>query len=305
MSLELKILGSNSAAFAHNRHHTSQFLRVQNTYFLIDCGEGTQLLLKKYKIKLSRINHILISHLHGDHYYGLIGLLSTMHLFGRKTKLHIYAPPMLKEIISLQLKASNTSLSYEIIFREWTPDKTELVFENSFLTVHSFPMNHRIPCSGFLFREKPKRRRINKKLLDRELTPLQIIDLKDGKDATDRDGNTIYKNQDITLPPRKSMSYAFCSDTKYNPDLADFLREVDLLYHEATFTKEMEERAELTFHSTAEQAATLAKNASVGKLLLGHFSTRFRELGPVLKEAKEVFPNSALAIEGDSFTLDS
>ncbi len=305
MSLELKILGSNSAAFAHNRHHTSQFLRVQNTYFLIDCGEGTQLLLKKYKIKLSRINHILISHLHGDHYYGLIGLLSTMHLFGRKTKLHIYAPPMLKEIISLQLKASNTSLSYEIIFREWTPDETELVFENSFLTVHSFPMNHRIPCSGFLFREKPKRRRINKKLLDRELTPLQIIDLKDGKDAIDRDGNTIYKNQDITLPPRKSMSYAFCSDTKYNPDLADFLREVNLLYHEATFTKEMEERAELTFHSTAEQAATLAKNASVGKLLLGHFSTRFRELGPVLKEAKEVFPNSALAIEGDSFTLDS
>ena len=305
MSLELKILGSNSAAFAHNRHHTSQFLRVQNTYFLIDCGEGTQLLLKKYKIKLSRINHILISHLHGDHYYGLIGLLSTMHLFGRKTKLYIYAPPMLKEIISLQLKASNTSLSYEIIFGEWTPDETELVFENSFLTVHSFPMNHRIPCSGFLFREKPKRRRINKKLLDRELTPLQIIDLKDGKDATDRDGNIIYKNSDITLPPRKSMSYAFCSDTKYNPELADFLREVDLLYHEATFTTDMEDRAELTFHSTAKQAATLARNASVGKLLLGHFSTRFRELGPVLKEAKEVFPNSALAIEGESFTLDS
>ena len=304
MSLELKILGSNSAAFAHNRHHTAQFLRVQNTYFLIDCGEGTQLLLKRNKIKLSRINHILISHLHGDHYYGLIGLLSTLHLFGRKATLCIYGPPMLREIITLQLKASNTSLSYDIDFLEWTPEASEVIFENTHMSVTTFPMDHRIPCSGFLFKEKPKKRRINKALLNGNLTPLQVIDLKNGKDVFDMDGNLLYKNSEVTLHPRKSLSYAFCSDTKYKPELAEMLEGVDLLYHEATFTEDMADRASLTHHSTAKQAASLAKDANVGRLLLGHFSTRFRELGPVLSEAKQVFNNSSLALEGESFALD-
>lgn len=304
MSLELKILGSNSAAFAHNRHHTSQFLRIQNTYFLIDCGEGTQLLLKKNKIKLSRINHILISHLHGDHYYGLIGLISTMHLFGRKATLCIYGPPMLADIITLQLKASNTRLSYDIDFKQWTPDQQELIFENNHMTVTTFPMNHRIPCSGFLFREKPKKRRINKEVVDSMLTPIQVMALKNGEDALDMDGNVLYENKLATLPPRPSRAYAFCSDTQYLPDLAEVVKGVDLLYHEATFTEDMAERAELTYHSTARQAAELANNANVGKLLLGHFSTRFRELAPVLNEALEVFPRSVLANEGESFTID-
>jgi len=302
LAIELKILGSNSAAFAHNRNHTSQFLRVQNTYFLIDCGEGTQLLLKKNKVKLSKINNIVISHLHGDHYYGLIGLLSTLHLFGRKAALKLFGPPGLREIITLQLKYSTTSLSYDIDFCEWTPGKSEEIFEDQHITVTTFPLSHRIPCSGFLFKEKPKKRRINKKHVDRELTPLQINDLKNQKDIYDMDGKLLYQWQLATLPPYPSHSYAFCSDTKYIPELSDFLSNVNLIYHEATFTEDMAERAALTYHSTARQAAQLAKNADAEMLILGHFSTRFKDLSPLLEEAKEVFESTELALEGSIFT---
>ncbi|MGB3467156.1 MAG: ribonuclease Z [Cyclobacteriaceae bacterium] len=302
MSIELKILGSNSAAFAHNRHHTAQFLRVQNTYFLIDCGEGTQLLLKKNNIKFSKINNIVISHLHGDHCYSLIGLLSTLHLYGRKTTLKLFGPPGLAETITQQLRNSTTTLNYDIDFTEWTPGKTEEIYEDKYITVTTFPLDHRIPCSGFLFREKKKRRRINKNVVKQELTPLQINALKDGKDAIDMHGELIYKWEEATYPAQPSHSYAFCSDTKYIPTLHELLKDVYMMYHEATFSEDMSERAELTYHSTARQAAQVAKDANAGKLILGHFSTRFKDLTPLLEEAKTVFENTELAIEGTMFT---
>lgn len=301
MSIELKILGSNSAAFAHNRHHTSQFLRVQNTYFLIDCGEGTQLLLKKNNIKFSKINNIVISHLHGDHCYGLIGLLSTLHLYGRKTTLRLFGPPGLAEMITIQLRNSTTSLNYDIDFREWTPGISEEIYEDRFITVTTFPLSHRIPCCGFLFKEKKKKRRINKKVVDIELTPLQINALKDGQDAVDRHGKILFKWEEATYPAQPSHSYAFCSDTKYLPKLHEYLQDVNLMYHEATFSEDMAERASLTYHSTAKQAAMVARDANATKLILGHFSTRFKDLSPLLNEAKTVFSNTELAIEGTVF----
>ena len=304
MSLELQILGSNSAAFAHRRHHTSQLFKVQNEHFLIDCGEGTQLLLKKHHVKISRIDHIFISHLHGDHYFGLIGLLSTMHLFGREKELTLIAPPGLSEIISLQLKYSQTWLMYKINFVEWTPDKVELVFENQSLTVHTIPMNHVVPCSGFLFQEKPKRRRINRRALEGlELSHLDLNRLKDGKDLLNLDETVRFENNVMTLDPFPSFNYAYCSDTRFKPEIIEQIKGVDLLYHESTFADDMKERAHSTFHCTAKEAATIAKEAQVGRLVLGHFSARYRELDIILEEAKAVFPHSALAIEGTKFEV--
>ena len=304
MALELQILGSNAAAFAHNRHHTSQLLRVQDKYFLIDCGEGTQLLLKKNKIKLARIETILISHLHGDHYYGLMGLLSTLHLYGKKTDVNIYGPPGLLDIISLQLKYSSTFLNYDIKFHEWTPDQVETIFENDRLQIETIPLDHRIPCSGYLFREKPKRRGINKHLLNEKLPPSEINALKEGKDIYDLEGNIKYRSKEVTTPPKKPYSYAYCSDTRLIPGLEKRLENVDLVYHESTFMEDMKERATNTYHTTAAQAAQLAKNANVGKLLLGHFSTRYKDLSPMLKEAQHIFPNTELAVEGKKFLIN-
>ncbi|MEM6830271.1 MAG: ribonuclease Z [Bacteroidota bacterium] len=305
MSLELQILGSNAAAFAHRRHHTSQLLKIQNQYFLIDCGEGTQLLLKKHKVKISRIDHILISHLHGDHYFGLIGLISTMHLFGREKELILIAPEGLIDIITLQLKYSQTWLNYKIKLTEWRPNQTERVFENNSLTIDSIPMDHAVPCSGFLFREKPKKRRINRQVFkDMELSPLEINRLKNGEDVLNLDGSIKYENKSMTLDPHPQYSYAYCSDTKFNTRIIDQIKEVDLLYHESTFADDMKERARQTYHSTAKEAASIAKAASVGQLLLGHFSARYRELDPIINEAQSVFSKSQLAIEGAKFEIN-
>ncbi|WP_421764629.1 ribonuclease Z [Ekhidna sp.] len=305
MSLELLILGSNSAAFAHRRHHTAQVFKLQEQHFLIDCGEGTQLLMKRNKVKLSRIDHIFISHLHGDHYFGLIGLLSTMHLFGRKKELLLVGPPGLKEILQLQLRHSETSLNFHIRFVEFTPGESEMVMDHPKFTVTSLPMDHRVPCSGYLFKEKPKKRRINRnKLQDVQLSNLDIMRLKEGEDVLNADGSVKYENKLLTLDPNPSFSYAFFSDTKLRPQLQDIIKGVDLLYHEATFANDMAERAVQTYHTTAEQAAKYAKEAEVGKLILGHFSARYKELDPILKEAKAVFENSYLAIEGTKFVVD-
>lgn len=304
MAIELQILGSNSAAFAHNRHHTSQLLRVQDKYFLIDCGEGTQLLIKKHKIKLSRINQILISHLHGDHYYGLMGLISTLHLYGRKSDLIIYGPPGLSEIITLQLKYSTTRLSYNIDFREWIPNQQQVIYEDEKLTITTIPLNHRIYCSGYLFQEKPKKRGINKNVLSKKITPIEANALRNGEDILDSEGNILHRNKDVTFDPKKPYSYAYCSDTKYIPHLVDMIKNVDMIYHESTFMEDMRERAASTYHTTAKQAAELAKNAHVGKLLLGHFSTRYRDLNPMLAEARSVFQESYLAEEGKKFIIN-
>ncbi|HCX24085.1 MAG TPA: ribonuclease Z [Cytophagales bacterium] len=304
MAIELQILGSNSAAFAHNRHHTSQLLRVQDKYFLIDCGEGTQLLIKKYKIKLSRINEILISHLHGDHYYGLMGLISTLHLYGRQADLHIYGPPGLSEIITLQLKYSQTRLSYDIKFHEWTPEKSEKIYDDSKLTITTIPLNHRIPCSGYFFKEKTKKRGINKSKIAEKLTPLQAIQLRNGEDLFNEAGELLYKNSEVTFPPKVPYSYAYCSDTKLIPELVETLQDVDMVYHESTFMDDMQDRAESTYHTTAKQAAQLAKDSNAKCLLLGHFSTRYKDLNPLLSEARSIFRESYLAEEGKKFVIN-
>ncbi len=305
MGLELQILGSSSAAFAHRRHHTSQLLKVNSQHFLIDCGEGTQLLLKKNQIRVSKIDHIFISHLHGDHYFGLIGLLSTMHLFGRERALDLIAPPGLSDIITLQLQHSQTWLNYQINYLEWKPGEVEKVFENMQLEVFTIPMNHAVPCAGFYFKEKPKRRRINRQALNElSLSPAEINMLKDGKDVLKSDGSIKYENKLLTLDPLPPFSYAYCSDTRIKPELAEQLKGADLLYHEATFADDMIERAHNTFHSTAKEAAGFAKQAEVKKLVLGHFSARYRELDVILEEAQTIFPNSELAIEGTKFVID-
>ncbi|MEQ8904685.1 ribonuclease Z [Ekhidna sp.] len=305
MSLELLILGSNSAAFAHRRHHTAQLFKLQDQHFLIDCGEGTQLLMKRHKVKLSRIDHIFISHLHGDHYFGLIGLLSTMHLFGRKKELLLVGPPGLKEILQLQLRYSETSLNFHIQFVEFTPNESEMVLDHPKFTVTTMPMDHRVPCSGYLFKEKPKKRRINRnKLPEVQLSNLDILRLKDGEDVLNTDGSVKYENKLLTLDPNPSYSYAFFSDTRLRPELKSMIEGVDMLYHEATFANDMKDRAIQTYHTTAEQAAQYAKEAGVGKLILGHFSARYKELDPIIDEAKAVFKNTELAIEGTKFVVD-
>lgn len=296
-------MGSNAAAPAHNRNQTSQILQVYNHFFLIDCGEGTQMLLKKHKVKLSKIQCIFISHLHGDHYYGLIGLISTMHLYGRTESLKLYGPPGLGEIISIQLKHSNTSLNFDIDLKEWTPGVSEILYENDKIYIETFPMDHRIACSGFLFKEKPLKKKILKEKLPTDILPSQIAQLKKGNDVINGSGKVLYKCDDYTAEPRKSLSYAYCSDTKYTEDILSSIREVDLLYHEATFLEDMANRADLTFHSTASQAAKIARKAKVGKLILGHFSTRYRDLDPVLDEARKVFKESYLGVEGEDFIL--
>lgn len=303
MSFTLKILGSNSAAPAHNRHQTSQLLNVQNHTFLIDCGEGTQIQLIKYKLKAQKINNIFISHLHGDHYLGLMGLISTMHLQNRTKDLFIYGPPGLAEIITLQLQYSQTILNYKIKFQEVDTSKRKVIFEDEILVVETIPLNHRIGCAGFLFREKPKKRRIIKEKLPHNCSLKNILSLKNGEDIYDEDGEILYHNESMTFPPRKSRSYAYCSDTKYDENIIEQIKHVDLLYHESTFLSDREERANQTFHSTARQAATIAKKAEVGKLLLGHYSIRYKELQPLLDEARDVFENAALAIEGETIDI--
>lgn len=304
MSISLKILGSNAAIAAHHRHQTAQLLTMMQTPFLIDCGEGTQMRLKKFKIKSNRIDHIFISHLHGDHYYGLMGLISSMHLYGRKRDLNIYGPPGLKEIIAIQLKYSQSVMSYKINFNEWTPGESELLFENVNVTIHSFPLDHRIDCSGFVFREKQKKRRIKKELITKELSPLKIITLKDGRNVYDEAGNLEFEFEKYTTEPAKSCSYAFCSDTRYNEAILPYIQNVDLLYHEATFMENMKERAASTHHTTTKQAGIMATKANVGKLIIGHFSTRYKELQPLLEETKTEYPNAELALEGLDFIVE-
>jgi len=289
---------------AHDRNHTAQLIKIQHHYFLVDCGEGTQLQLVKYKIKFHKINHIFISHLHGDHYFGLIGLLSTMHLQGRRSDLHIYGPKGLAEILIIQFKHTRTVLNYKIIFHDLKPDVSEKIYDDKNIIVETIPLDHRIDCTGFLFREKPKPHKLNKEKLPKDLTFKQIAQLRKGEDITNGNGHVKYKNKALTLGPKKSRSYAYCSDTRYNEGILKQIKNVDVLYHEATFLKEKSDRAASTFHSTAEQAATIASKAKAGTLMLGHFSTRYKNLEPVLDEAKTVFDNSIIASEGMEFSIE-
>ncbi|MEO6169074.1 MAG: ribonuclease Z [Chitinophagales bacterium] len=302
MTFEVTILGSNSALPAHGRHPTSQVLNHNEKLFLLDCGEGTQIQLTNYQIKRSKINHIFISHLHGDHYYGLIGLLTSYHLLKRTEPLHIFCPKGLKEIIDLNFKYSDTRLVYDLVEHEIDCTISQMIFENDHLTVTTIPMKHRIPCCGFLFREKKHDRRILPEQLSKYNIPVSFIpDLKAGKDLTV--DNQLIFNSELTGDPPASRAYAFCSDTLHSDHFIDQVREADLLYHEATFMEESAERAALTFHSTALQAATIAEKARVKKLMIGHFSAKYDDLQLVLKEANIIFPNTELAIEGLTFQI--
>lgn len=289
---------------ALGRFPSSQFIEIQNRYFLVDCGEGTQIQLRKYELNLHRINHIFISHLHGDHYLGLMGLLFTMHLNKRTSELHIYSHSGLDEIITVQLRHSASTLLFPITFHRLERGKREVIFEDNVLQVETIPLSHKIPCSGFLFREKPKPRRIDKGRLPDGILIQQIADLKQGYDIIDEEGNIAYKNSELTLSPRKSRSYAYCSDTEYTESLVPIIKDVDLLYHEATFMEEDIHKAKETRHSTAIEAGKIAKLANVKRLLIGHFSARYRDLEEVGNEARSIFYSTELAIEGETFTID-
>jgi ribonuclease Z len=303
LSLNLTILGSSGALPAIGRFPTSQYLEIQNRHFLIDCGEGAQIQLARLQISIHKIDHIFISHLHGDHYLGLVPLLFSMHLHKRATALHLYSPPGLDEIITLHLKYSKSVLNYKIIFHPFTPTKIQTLFEDDALIVDTIPLIHKLECAGFLFKEKIKPRRINKEKLVAGIKLQQIAALKTGADIFDDDGNLLYKNEDFTLSPRPSLSYAYCSDTAWNEAMIEQIAGIDLLYHEATFMQADITKAVETKHSTTAQAAEIAKRAQVKKLIIGHFSARYKDLNMLLDEAKVYFSNTELAIEGITFTL--
>ena len=297
---EVTVLGCGSATPSLLRNPSAQLLNAAGHFFLIDCGEGTQIQLRKNNIKIQRISHVFISHLHGDHYLGLLGLLQTMHLLGRKTKLTLVCPPELKDIIDLQNKHSQTTIVYEIEYIYTNPKQSEKVWEDDKIEVTSFPLRHRINCTGFLFKEKPHLKNIDKeKLKEFKVSVSEINKLRLGLDAIDEKGNTVV-NTSVTLPVYPQRSYAYCSDTNYFEDIVEHIKEVDLLYHEATFLNDESERAKKTFHSTAEQAATIASKANAKQLLLGHFSARYGSTDGFITEAQPIFAN---AQEGTTYKI--
>lgn len=302
-TFELLILGSSAATPTANRNPTAQLLNIAERFFLIDCGEGTQMQMRKYKARFQSVNHIFISHLHGDHFLGLPGFIASMHLLGRKNELTVYGPKELEEIITMIHHFSDTQLNYPLKFVHTQTEKKQLIWEDDKVEVYSIPLKHRVPTTGYVFKEKPLPRNIDKyKLQKLDVSFAEIHKLKQGFDAIDNKGNTI-PNHQLTLPPAKQRSYAFCSDTKFFKALANEIKDIDLLYHEATFLEDKKDRAKQTFHSTARQAAEMAKLANAGKLLLGHFSARYSNLEEFLEEAKPLFTNTELAIEGSVFSL--
>lgn len=295
MSLELTILGFNSAVPTAFTHPTAQLLNIAERYFLIDCGEGTQVQLRKAKAKFNRINHIFISHLHGDHVFGLIGLISTLQLLGRDSPLYIHGPKGIEEFIMIQLKLTESKCTYDIVFNELSSKKSVLVFEDDKVEVFSIPLNHRVYTNGYLFKEKKKLRKLNMDAIQ-QYSEIDICDyqnLKNGKDYVMEDG-TIIDNEDLTVEGPRALSYAYCSDTRYKPDIIPLIKGVDLLYHESTFLHEAKELATYTGHSTAKEAGIIAREAGVKKLVLGHFSNRYHDYSVLLNEAKLEFENTVL-----------
>jgi len=303
MEFELTILGSSSATPSKGRYQSAQILKIHNEYFMIDCGEAAQYQLSRYKINHTKISHILISHLHGDHFFGLIGLLSTMNLFGRKNPIHLLGPAGLDEIIQIQLKYSDTVLQFPLHFTCLDSKKSEHILNLPLVDVYTIPLEHRIHCNGFLFKEKHKPLKINKSKLPNDFGLANIAQLKLGNDVYDVSGILIAATADVCLPALKARSYAYCSDTIYTDSFLDIIHGVDLLYHESTFLDEMADRAAKTFHTTAKQAALIAQKAQVGKLIVGHFSSRYYDIEPFLLEAGSIFKNTFLGIEGSTFSI--
>lgn len=295
---ELTILGTSSATPTSKRFPTAQVLNVSERLFLIDCGEGAQIQLRRYHVKFQRINTIFISHLHGDHYLGLMGLISSMHLLGRQKALKIFHPKGLREIIDLQLELTASVLNYKIEWTELNTTVPAMIYEDSQVTVETIILHHRIPCCGFLFREKEKPLSLIKDKLQHYEIPIAMYhQIKRGENITLSDGRKI-RNEELTREREKPRSYAFCSDTRYNEGVAVAVKDVDLLYHEATFLHELLDRAEKTAHSTALEAGKIAAMAGVGRLLIGHYSVRYNDLDPLLEEARTQFPETYLSEEG-------
>jgi ribonuclease Z len=299
--LAVTILGNNSAIPAFNRHPTAQVVQTAEQSFLVDCGEGTQMQMIEYKIRSSRINHIFISHLHGDHYFGLIGFLTSMGLLGRKNDLHLYAPEVLKDIIDLQLKVASAHLPYELHFH---PLKDEgIILNDKKISVECFKVKHRIECWGFLFREKKNLRKIEIEEVKKYNIPSSFFDrLHMGEDFIS-ENNTVIKNELLTSAVTPPKTYAYCADTIYDEELIEKVKNVDLLYHEATYLDALQQKASSRFHCTTKEAATIAKKAGVKKLLIGHFSSMYESLEEFKTEACSVFENTELALEGACYTV--
>ena len=302
--MEVTILGCYSATPRTFNNPTSQVLEINNHLFLIDCGEGTQVQLRRRKIKFARIKHIFISHLHGDHFFGLIGLISTFGLLDRKTELHIYGPKGIKEIILLQLKLSKSWTGFQLYFHELDKTTPELIFEDEKVTVETIPLEHRVYANGFFFKEKEG----DRKLLINEVQNYEIDvayyrSIKKGKDVILEDGSVI-ENEKLTLPPETPKSYAFCSDTVYKPEIAEQIQEVTGLYHESTFLEQHQHLCEKTKHSTAKEAAQIAKAAQAKQLILGHYSTRYGNIEVFKEEAETVFDNVILAEDGKVISFE-
>ena len=297
-AFEIHILGCGSALPTTRHNASSQVIRIGNKQFMIDCGEGTQLQLRRNHIHFSFINHIFISHLHGDHSFGLIGLISTFGLLGRTAPLHIYADAMLEKVMKPQLDFYCKDIKYPLFFHSIDASKHSVIYEDNTITVETLPLNHRMPCCGFLFREKPKRRHLIGDVANFYNIPIyQRQSIKDGADYTTPDG-TVIPNSKLTREADPSRSYAYCSDTRPCPQICGYLKNVDLLYHEATFAESEKERAKVTHHSTAKEAAEIALTAGVKRLLLGHYSSRYDDEKQLQSEASEIFPVTECANEG-------
>ncbi|MEO8534443.1 MAG: ribonuclease Z [Flavobacterium sp.] len=299
--MKLTILGCYAATPRTITNPTSQVLEIKNRMFLIDCGEGTQVQLRRNKIKFSKINHIFISHLHGDHFFGLIGTISTFALLGRTTDLHVYGPKGIKEIITLQLRLSNSWTTYELFFHELESKESEIIFEDNRVIVKTIPLKHRVYTNGFLFKEKPADRKLNAEAVQEyNIDTCYYQKIKSGGNVTLEDG-TVIENEKLSFDPIPPKSYAFCSDTVYHEAIIPIIENVDVLYHESTFLNSEEALAQKTLHSTAKEAAGIALKANVKQLVLGHYSTRYGDINIFKEEAQTIFPNVVLADDGRSF----
>ena len=303
MSFTVTILGSGAALPTARRNPTAQYVVCNDRHLLIDCGEGTQMQLRNAGVKIQKINHILISHLHGDHFFGLVGLLSTMHLLGRDKGLTIYGPEQLEQIVRMQLEVGASKLNFDLQFVVLNGKENRLLFEDKLIEIHAFPLKHRIPTNGFLIKEKEKERKIIAEAVAEAGLKLAYLPLlKKGESCRDENGQEI-DFEDFTLPPKPSCSYAYCSDTAYWETIVPAIQNASVLYHEATFIEKDLERAKATFHSTAKQAAKIAKQAAVGKLLLGHLSARYLDGFAHEEEAKAVFEKSEVVEDGKTYFI--
>jgi len=302
--MKLHILGCHSATPRSVAFPSSQVLEIGNESLLIDAGEGMQIQLRKYKHKFNKIQHIFISHLHGDHFFGLVGFLSTLRLIGREKAMHIYAPKDLEKAIKLLFEVSKTNISYPLLFHHLESKNAEIILNTENYIVETIPLKHRIYANGFLIKEKEAPRKLNMDAIRQhpEIGIWAYQNLKNGKDFEKESGETI-PNDVLTLPPPKPKSYAYCSDTVYKPDICTQIHGVDLLYHEATFLEKDKDLAAKTLHSTAKQAADIALKSQAKKLILGHFSTRYPDENQFKVEANEIFKNVSLAKEGKSFEI--